>query len=58
MKTLLMALVFVSFCFAGATPANDLREQVTRIIAQIQRADYEGDRIAMQRGYDELTPFI
>jgi hypothetical protein len=28
------------------------------MVAQIQRADYEGDRAAMQRGYDELKPFV
>jgi hypothetical protein len=55
---LLTALIFVSLSFAAATPANDAREQVARIVAQIQRADYEGDRAAMQRGYDELKPFM
>jgi len=55
---LLTALVFVSISLAAATPANDAREQAARIIAQIQRADYEGDRAAMQRGYDELKPFM
>jgi hypothetical protein len=43
---LLPALVFVSISLAAATPANDAREQAARIIAQIQRADYEGDRAA------------
>jgi len=51
------ALVFVSVSLAAATPANDAREQAARIVAQIQRADYEGDRVAMQRGYDDLKPF-
>jgi len=37
---------------------NDAREQVTRIVAQIQRADYEGDQVVMQRGYDDLKPFL
>jgi hypothetical protein len=55
---LLTALVLVSLSFAGATSANDAREQAARIVAQIQRADYEGDRAAMQRGYDELKPFV
>jgi tetratricopeptide (TPR) repeat protein len=55
---LLTALVFVSLSFAAATPANDIREQAARIVAQIQRADYEGDRAAMQRGYDQLKPFM
>jgi tetratricopeptide (TPR) repeat protein len=57
-RKLLAALIFVSLSFAAATPANDVREQAARIVAQIQRADYEGDRAAMQRGYDELKPFM
>jgi hypothetical protein len=55
---LLTALIFVSLSFAAATSADDAREQAARIVAQIQRADYEGDRTAMQRGYDELKPFV
>ena len=55
---LLTALIFISLSFGAATSANDAREQVARIVAQIQRADYEGDRAAMQRGYDELKPFM
>jgi hypothetical protein len=58
MKQLLITFIFVAPLFAGATRANDAREQAARIIAQIQRADYEGDRAAMQRGYDELKPFM
>ena len=54
----LIALIFVGLSLAAATSANDAREQAARIVAQIQRADYEGDRIAMQRGYDELKPFM
>lgn len=54
----LTALIFIALSFAAATPANDAREQAARIVAQIQRADYEGDRAAMQRGYDELKPFM
>jgi tetratricopeptide (TPR) repeat protein len=54
----LTALIFVSLSFAAATRADDAREQVARIVAQIQRADYEGNRAAMQRGYDDLKPFV
>jgi len=54
----LSALIFVALSFIAAMPANDAREQAARIVAQIQRADYEGDRAAMQRGYDELKPFM
>ncbi|HKS04298.1 MAG TPA: hypothetical protein VJR49_02995, partial [Chthoniobacterales bacterium] len=59
MKTqFLTALLLLLLCFAGATSAEDSREQAGRIVARIQRADYEGDRVAMQRGYEELKPFI
>src|SRR5438094_4207623 len=54
----LIALIFVGLSLAAATSADDAREQAARIVAQIQRADYEGDRTAMQRGYDELKPFV
>jgi tetratricopeptide (TPR) repeat protein len=55
---ILTALVLVAVPFAAAAPANDDREQAARIVGQIQRGDYEGDRAAMQRGYDELKPFL
>jgi hypothetical protein len=55
---LLTVLIFASVFLAAATLANDAREQAAPIVAQIQRADYEGDRAAMQRGYNELKPFM
>ena len=55
---LLIVVIFAALSFAAAISANDAREQAARIVAQIQRADYEGDRAAMQRGYDELKPFM
>jgi len=51
-------LIFFALSFAAETRANDAREQAARIVAQIQRADYEGDRPAMRRGYDALKPFM
>ena len=51
-------LIFFALSFAAETRANDAREQAAHIAAQIQRADYEGDRPAMQRGYDALKPFM
>jgi uncharacterized protein YciI len=32
------------------------RDSILRIVTQIQRADYEGDRPALRRLHDELTP--
>jgi hypothetical protein len=51
-------LIFFALSFAATIHADDARQRADRIVGQIQRADYEGDRAAMQRGYDELTPFM
>src|SRR5207249_5869112 len=48
---------FVSLSVTPTISAND-REQVSRIVAQIQHADYAGDQAAMQKGYDDLKPFL
>jgi hypothetical protein len=40
---------------ADATPNPD-SISIIRIVTQIQRADYEGDRAALKRLHDELTP--
>src|SRR5256714_7337681 len=34
------------------------RDRATRIVSEIQRADYEGNQAGMQKGYDELAPFV
>jgi tetratricopeptide (TPR) repeat protein len=34
------------------------REAILAIVTRIQRADYEGDRLALDRLYGELTPFV
>ena len=34
------------------------RDRATRIVSEIQRADYEGNQAGMQKGYDELSPFV
>jgi hypothetical protein len=39
-------------------PDQAAREPATRIVSEIQRADYEGDRVALKRLYDELSPFL
>lgn len=46
--------------FAGprVSAASDHRDAVVKIVTQIQRADYEGDRVALQRLYGELGPFV
>ena len=48
-----------SVIVSQAAPAVDTaREQVVKIVTQIQRADYEGDRTALNHLYNELVPFV
>jgi hypothetical protein len=39
-------------------PAQQTRQTVTRMVTQIQRADYEGDRAALKRLHAELAQFV
>ena len=59
-RTVARALVvsFVSLSVIGITRANDTGKQVAQIVAQIQHADFAGDQVAMQKGYDDLKPFL
>jgi tetratricopeptide (TPR) repeat protein len=51
-------VLLVAFCaIAVAWPLESARERVIKLIVQIQRADYEGDRVALNRLYQDLTPF-
>jgi hypothetical protein len=54
-----LAAVFLIFAATGVgAGAQQARDAVVKIVTQIQRADYEGDRAALQRLYGELTPFV
>jgi tetratricopeptide (TPR) repeat protein len=48
----------VSFFVIQIARSNDTAKQVAPIVAQILHADYAGDRAAMQKGYDDLKPFL
>jgi tetratricopeptide (TPR) repeat protein len=50
----LLAILFISVTTLAAV--DPPRERVIKIVAQIQRADYEGDRAALKHLYEELTP--
>jgi tetratricopeptide (TPR) repeat protein len=41
---------------AAKTSPEPSRDSIIGIVTQIQRADYEGDRAALKRLHDELTP--
>jgi tetratricopeptide (TPR) repeat protein len=53
-----LVAAFFSLSSIHTTRANDTAEQVAPIVAQIQHADYIGDQAAMQKGYDDLKPFL
>jgi hypothetical protein len=52
-----MAMALLSVAAAFAAPAEGARETVLKLVAQIQRADYEGHRAALQNLYADLEPF-
>ena len=52
------AILFTSVFAVRGAPEEDPREPVIRIVSRIQRADYEGDRVALKRRYDELAKFV
>ncbi|MBZ5598970.1 MAG: hypothetical protein LAN83_11665 [Acidobacteriia bacterium] len=55
---ILLAVLFASaWVPLGTAAPGAARQPVIKIVTQIQRADYEGDRTALKRLYDELTPF-
>ena len=54
----LVAALAVFAAPASAAPAERPRETVLKLVAQIQKADYEGDRSALQHLYADLEPFL
>ncbi|HWQ03300.1 MAG TPA: hypothetical protein VNL38_02365, partial [Candidatus Nitrosotenuis sp.] len=41
----------------GQASMEKVRDTVSKAVAQIRRADYEGDRAALQRLYEDLAPY-
>ena len=56
----LLLLIVAATTALGASPAagDRSREQVIKIVVQIQRADYEGNRSALKRLHEELAAFV
>lgn len=54
----ILAILVFSPLAPKAAAADHSRERVVQIASQIRRADYAGDRAALQRLRLELTPFI
>jgi hypothetical protein len=52
------ATCLTSIVCTASTRSDTRRATVTDIVLQIQRADYEGDRPALQRLHEALRPFI
>jgi tetratricopeptide (TPR) repeat protein len=54
----LLAILLIALTAQAAPAVDSARQSVIKIVTQIQRADYEGDRAALQRLYGQLTPFF
>jgi len=54
----LMAMCIASAAVALAAPPERPRETVLKRVTQIQKADYQGDRAALQHLYAYLEPYI
>lgn len=54
---ILIAVLAVSATATLAAPPERSRETVVKLVAQIQKADYEGNRVALQHLYTDLEPF-
>jgi hypothetical protein len=57
-QSILVAIILASISAAVVASDEPVRVSVTRLVAKIQRADYEGDRAALKRLYEELAPFV
>jgi hypothetical protein len=60
---MVLATLVISAFTSEARPADTgtagaSRDSVIRIVGQIQRADYEGDRAALNQLYEQLVPFV
>jgi len=53
-----IALYVVLVASVVAAPLESRRVQITKLVVQIQRADYEGDRAELKRLYTDLEPFV
>lgn len=54
---LVIIITAVVMGVAMGAPRESRREQITRLVVQIQRADYEGNRLALKRLYNDLAQF-
>lgn len=48
---------FFSMTMVLTAPSDHSRADLARIVTQVQRADYEGDRAALKRLHEDLTKF-
>jgi tetratricopeptide (TPR) repeat protein len=53
----LTAMLVISAAATPAAPTDRPRDTVIKLVSQIQKADYQGDRAALQHLYADLEPF-
>jgi hypothetical protein len=52
-----LVAVIAATAGSGVVAASQARDAVVKLVMQVERADYEGDRPALRRLYGELAPF-
>ncbi len=55
LKQIAMCIVLAGTVVGASLESR--RDQIAKLVVQIQRADYEGDRAALRRLYNDLAPF-
>jgi len=61
LKIIILWVIASSLLFSASAElatSKNARQEVTEIVSRIRRADYEGDRTTLKKGYDELTPYL
>jgi len=54
----LVAVCYLAVGIAVGAQPTSTRERITKLVIQVQRADYEGDRAALKRRYQDLEEFV
>jgi hypothetical protein len=52
------AVIWVPIVWAHGSSESDAKSHVIRLVAKIQRDDYEGNRAGLKSDYSELAPFV
>jgi tetratricopeptide (TPR) repeat protein len=57
-QQLIAAVILGSLSTSNAASYSDARKEAAQIVSELQRADYEGNQVTMQKCHDQLTPLL